>query len=349
MEQSLCSFGARFLLCMLISQCICCCYCCSVTKSCLTPCDPMGCSMPGSPILYYLPESARIHVLWVGDAILSTGFSRQDWRMGCHASPSGPCFVRTLRYFRSILSGPTWHGSSLHRITQGFSPQRGCDTWRDIGYSYPPNSPPPVLTSFPANSIFLCFVFSDASEYHEPGHTDISSTPENKDLSSSWQRRCVIPSSGAAALRHAITGCPTWAVGTVTGLWARGAGPTAWNWGPRKPLLLSTWPLAWPGWGGICSVWRHVKAQGKGSVSKEGIRSTLHGTRALEEQGWDNPGSWHAGEAGQQDRRCGGGPVRWWGGDGGKRTSLCTWGQALIQHFCRDFIIVLGSRYFSLG
>ena len=35
-------------------------------------------------------------------------------RMGCHASPSGPCFVRTLHYFRSILSGPTWHGSSLH-------------------------------------------------------------------------------------------------------------------------------------------------------------------------------------------------------------------------------------------
>ena len=34
----------------------------------------------------------------------------------------------------------------------------------------------------------------------------------------------------------------------------------------------------------------------------------------LEEQGWDNPGSQHAGEAGQQGQRCGGGPVRCWEG-----------------------------------
>ena len=45
-----------------------CCYC-SVTKSCLTLCDPMDCSTPGFPVFHYLPEFAQTHVHWIGDAI----------------------------------------------------------------------------------------------------------------------------------------------------------------------------------------------------------------------------------------------------------------------------------------
>ena len=37
-------------------------FCCSVTKSCLTLCDPMDCSMPGFPVLHHLPELAQTHV-----------------------------------------------------------------------------------------------------------------------------------------------------------------------------------------------------------------------------------------------------------------------------------------------
>ena len=44
------------------------CCCCSVTKSRLTPCNPMDCSTPGLPVLHYLPEFAQTHVRWVGDA-----------------------------------------------------------------------------------------------------------------------------------------------------------------------------------------------------------------------------------------------------------------------------------------
>ena len=33
--------------------------CCSVTKSCLTLCDPMDCSMPHFPVLHHLPELAQ--------------------------------------------------------------------------------------------------------------------------------------------------------------------------------------------------------------------------------------------------------------------------------------------------
>ena len=43
--------------------------CCSVTKSCLTLCDPMDCSMPGFPVLHYTPKLAQTPVHWVGDAI----------------------------------------------------------------------------------------------------------------------------------------------------------------------------------------------------------------------------------------------------------------------------------------
>ena len=42
---------------------------CSVARLCLTLCNPMDCSMPGSSVLHYLPKFAQIHVHWIGDAI----------------------------------------------------------------------------------------------------------------------------------------------------------------------------------------------------------------------------------------------------------------------------------------
>ena len=41
----------------------------TVAKSCLTLCDLVDCSMPGSSVLHYRPEFAQIRVHWVGDAI----------------------------------------------------------------------------------------------------------------------------------------------------------------------------------------------------------------------------------------------------------------------------------------
>ena len=38
------------------------CCCCSVTKSCLTHCNSMDCSMSGLPVPHYLPEFAQVHV-----------------------------------------------------------------------------------------------------------------------------------------------------------------------------------------------------------------------------------------------------------------------------------------------
>ena len=50
-----------------ISSCYCCCH--SVTKLCLTLCDPMNCKMPGLPVLHHLPEFIQTHVHWVSDTI----------------------------------------------------------------------------------------------------------------------------------------------------------------------------------------------------------------------------------------------------------------------------------------
>ena len=38
-------------------------------KSCPTLCDPMECSVPGFPVLHYLPEFSQTHVHQVGDAM----------------------------------------------------------------------------------------------------------------------------------------------------------------------------------------------------------------------------------------------------------------------------------------
>ena len=54
-------------VCVYVYVCIC---CCSVAKSCLTPCDPLDCSIPGLPVPHHLLEFAQVHIRWIGDAIL---------------------------------------------------------------------------------------------------------------------------------------------------------------------------------------------------------------------------------------------------------------------------------------
>ena len=44
-------------------------HCCSVARSCLTLCDPVDRSMPGSFVLHCLLEFAQTHVHWLRDAI----------------------------------------------------------------------------------------------------------------------------------------------------------------------------------------------------------------------------------------------------------------------------------------
>ena len=90
-----------------------CCYC-LVAKLCLTLCNPMVCSMPGFPVLYYLLEFAQIHVHWVSDAIQPSHLL---------LSPSPPAF--NLSQHQDLFQ---WV-SSLHQVAQVLGLQLPCFQW----------------------------------------------------------------------------------------------------------------------------------------------------------------------------------------------------------------------------
>ena len=69
---------------------------------CLTLCNPMDCSMPGFPVLYYLPEFAQTHVLWVNNAI----------QLSHPLFPSSPAL--SLSQHQGLLQ---WVGS-LHQVAK---------------------------------------------------------------------------------------------------------------------------------------------------------------------------------------------------------------------------------------
>ena len=62
----------------------------SISQSCLTPWDPMDCSMPGFPVRHQLLELTQTHVHHVGDAI----------------QPSYPLFFSCLQSFPASGSFP---------------------------------------------------------------------------------------------------------------------------------------------------------------------------------------------------------------------------------------------------
>ena len=72
-------------------------FCCSVTHSCPTVCDPMDYSTPGLPVRHQLSEFAQTHVHWVGDA------TQPSHPLSC---PSPPTL--NLSQHRSLLQGVRW-------------------------------------------------------------------------------------------------------------------------------------------------------------------------------------------------------------------------------------------------
>ena len=77
--------------------------CCIVAQSCPTLCDPMDCSMPGLPVLHYVPEFAQTHVHWINDAI------QPSYPL---SSPSPPAF--NLSQHQGLLQ---WVNSS-HQVAK---------------------------------------------------------------------------------------------------------------------------------------------------------------------------------------------------------------------------------------
>ena len=75
-------------------------FCCSVTKSCLTLCDPMDCSTPGFPVYHQLLELAQTPVHRAGDAIQPS-----------HPSPPAPNLSQHQGLLKKV--------SSLHQVAKG--------------------------------------------------------------------------------------------------------------------------------------------------------------------------------------------------------------------------------------
>ena len=72
----------------------CCWYCSSVTKSCMTICDPVNYSTAGFSVCHYVPECAQTHFHWVSDT-----------NQPCHsvASSSWPQSFPASGLFQSVL------------------------------------------------------------------------------------------------------------------------------------------------------------------------------------------------------------------------------------------------------
>ena len=112
-----------------------------IAQSCPTLCDPINCSTPGLPVYHQLPEFTQTHVHRVGDAIqpshplsspspwthqalLSVGFSRQEYWSGLPLPSPGDlpdpedrtcvsCTDRQILYHQA-----TWnYGSGINLLT----------------------------------------------------------------------------------------------------------------------------------------------------------------------------------------------------------------------------------------
>ena len=84
-------------------------------------CDPMDCSMPGFPVIHYLPEFAQTYVHWVHDAI----------KPSHSMSPPSP----------SALNLPQYQGlfqwvSSLHQVAKVLELQLQHQSFKHSGCSF---------------------------------------------------------------------------------------------------------------------------------------------------------------------------------------------------------------------
>ena len=128
-----------------------------VTKSCTTFCDPLDCSMPGFPVLHYLPEFAQTHVHWVGDAI-------QPSHTLCHPLllPSIFPSIRVFSVSQLFASGGQSTGVSalasfLQKKSQGLSPSEWTGWISLLSKGLSRASPTPQFKSI--NSSVLSFLY----------------------------------------------------------------------------------------------------------------------------------------------------------------------------------------------
>ena len=96
-------------------------YCCSVTGSYTILCDPMGCIVPGCPVLHRLPGFAQIHVHRVADAVQLPPLQSPPFSF-CLQSGSGSFLMSLLFPAGGQGIGPAASTSVLLMNIQGWFP-----------------------------------------------------------------------------------------------------------------------------------------------------------------------------------------------------------------------------------
>ena len=131
-------------------------YCCSVTQSCLTFCDPMDCSIPGFPVLYHLAELAQTHIHWIGDA------NHLILRCPLLLLPSIFPSIRVFSNESALhIRWPKYWSFSF-----SISPSMNIQDWSPLGWVGSPRSPRDPQESSPTphfkniNSLALSFLYS---------------------------------------------------------------------------------------------------------------------------------------------------------------------------------------------
>ena len=84
-------------------------FCCSVTRSYPTLCEPVDCSMVGFPVLHCLPEFAQTHVCWVNDEWII----RDIWIWTCVWWYKGS-LINLVKYDKSVCGG--YGGKNLYQL-----------------------------------------------------------------------------------------------------------------------------------------------------------------------------------------------------------------------------------------
>ena len=102
--------------------------CCSVDRSCPILCNPMGCSMPGFPVLCYLLEFAETHVHWIGDAFSMNQQVLAIWSL----VPLLGAHVHSLSCVRLFVT--PWTVAHQSSLSMGF-PRQEILEWVTISFS----------------------------------------------------------------------------------------------------------------------------------------------------------------------------------------------------------------------
>ena len=87
-------------------------FCSSVAKSCLTLCNCMDCSMPGSTVLHYLLELVQIHVLLSWWCYLTISSSVAPFSFCLQSFPASGSFLMS-QLFASDGQSIRWASSSV--------------------------------------------------------------------------------------------------------------------------------------------------------------------------------------------------------------------------------------------